>query len=205
MQAEMENSEKIPAPDRPDVYKGLFKDLDYEKIDSYLLDHEETTTEEFKQLLTLGHVTREVVKSRRGMNNPLVRRIIQDSHFDLVNKGYKYRGFATAFRSTSYETIGITHIKGNEVTYILFDHKNFRLPIVLSRYLGDTELLFGAEENLAPFNTGVHPLLQENKRLLDDDYRTGKTRRPSTISRPLNLTENDKEIYNKWFAELQRT
>lgn len=180
--------------------------LDYAETDAYLLDHEkEVTSTQFMNLLRTGNITREVVKNLRGMNDIQVRKIIQKAHIDLAKKGYKYQGFATVFKSTPFETIGVTHVRGDEVVYILFDNTNFKLPLLVYSYLSDAPLLFGSEEKLPVLDISQHPAINQlEKRLLANDYRTGKARRPTTVSTPPIglLTKKEIELYGTWQREL---
>ncbi len=181
--------------------------LDYDETDKYLLGfEEEICTDLFRDLLSTNRVTREVVKSKRGMSDNNTRRIIKNVHYDFSKRGYRFEGFATVFKGTKYETIGITYVKDNEVRYVLYDNSSFIRPLVLDRHMSESGKLFGDIEVLRPMNLDLHPFSQENLRLLDYDYRSGKKDMPSTISRPVPslLTNEDKTFYDAWYHGIEK-
>lgn len=169
--------------------------LDYEEIDNNLLDRA-VVSEQFKGLQRNGNANLEVVKITRGMSLGATREILKRNYYDLVRRGYEFIGFATTFKNTLYETIGIVFTnKARAVdVYLLYDDK-IKLPLILEKdfLAGRREALWDSE--MPPLDYGKLFLAQLEQRFAETDYRTGKNS-VSKLRLPYSLTAEERGYYS---------
>ncbi len=169
--------------------------LDYEEIDNSLLDRC-VVSEQFKGLQRNGNASLEVVKTTRGMNLVATREILKRNYYDLVRRGYEFTGFATTFKNTPYETIGIVFTNKAKAVdvYLLYDDK-IKLPLILEKdFLAGQREALRESELLRPLDYDKLFLAQLEQRFTETDYRTGKNS-VSKLKLPYSLAAEERSGY----------
>lgn len=114
----------------------------YGEIDNYLFE-QDIVSPYFKKLIQEGKVNKEVIKKSRHIgwvgNKPTPKKVIMALHRSMLEKGFKYSGFAWDFvkvgnKRKSYKTIGIVY--ENEARdkshHIVYDN-TFWMPYVVEK------------------------------------------------------------------------